>query len=87
MASQFSNDGKYFAQITDDGKLKLWDTSAGTFEQEFVPDFHLTSPCTCLHFVDSLDSYSPVSNTCMKNINDFMMNCLCFAVCYCEILC
>lgn len=56
MASQFSSDGKYFAQITTDGKLKVWDAASGSFEQEFVPDFHLTSPCTCLHFVERLES-------------------------------
>lgn len=61
MASQFSSDGKYFAQICGDGKLKVWDTSSGTFEQEFVPDYHLTSPCTCLQFVNRLTSNSKVS--------------------------
>lgn len=61
MASQFSTDGKYFAQLTDDGKLKVWDTYSGTFQQEFVPDYHLTSPCTCLHFVDRFDSSNKVS--------------------------
>ncbi|KAJ8920002.1 hypothetical protein NQ315_006532, partial [Exocentrus adspersus] len=53
MALQFSKDGKYFAFISTDGKLKVWDTVSNSFEQEFTPDFHLTSPCTCLHFVPS----------------------------------
>ncbi|XP_049819073.1 WD repeat-containing protein 43 [Aethina tumida] len=53
MASQFSEDGKYFAQLATDGKLKIWDTVANNFDQEFTPDFHLTSPCTCLHFLNS----------------------------------
>ncbi|XP_015833864.1 WD repeat-containing protein 43 isoform X2 [Tribolium castaneum] len=53
MACQFSKDGKYFAQITSEGKLKVWNTLSNTFEQEFTPDFHLTSPCTCLHFISS----------------------------------
>ncbi|KAJ8972160.1 hypothetical protein NQ317_010115 [Molorchus minor] len=51
--SQFSEDGKYFACISVDGKLKIWDTISNSFEQEFTPDFHLTSPCTCLHFISS----------------------------------
>lgn len=55
MASQFSRDGKYYAQLTSDGKLKVWDTTSGTFEQEFLPNFHLASPCTCLHFIDGLE--------------------------------
>lgn len=66
MALQFSSDGKYFAQLTNDGKLKVWDTTSGTFEQEFVPDFHLTSPCTCLHFVNKSESYSKVSRICLE---------------------
>lgn len=59
MALQFSKDGKYFAYISTDGKLKIWDTVSNTFEQEFTPDYHLTSPCTCLHFIPS----DIVSNT------------------------
>ncbi|KAL1517688.1 hypothetical protein ABEB36_001423 [Hypothenemus hampei] len=50
--SAFSEDGKYFAQILSDGKLKLWNTLSNSLEQEFTPDFHLTTPCTCLHFWD-----------------------------------
>ncbi|CAG9816276.1 unnamed protein product [Phaedon cochleariae] len=53
MASKFSEDGKYFAHISTDGKLKIWNTISNSFEQEFTPDFHLTSPCTCLHFTHS----------------------------------
>lgn len=59
MALQFSKDGKYFAYISTDGKLKIWDTISNNFEQEFTPDYHLTSPCTCLQFVPS----DIVSNT------------------------
>lgn len=51
MASRFSKDGKYFAQLSQEGKLKIWATATSSFEQEFTPDFHLTSPCTCLHFL------------------------------------
>ncbi|XP_060519596.1 WD repeat-containing protein 43 [Cylas formicarius] len=63
MALQFSEDGKYFAQITLDGKLKIWNTVSNSLEQEFTPDFHLTTPCTCLHFIPNETSgtykYSP----------------------------
>lgn len=61
MASQFSASGKYFAQISVDGKLKIWNVTTNSFEQEFVPDFHLTTPCTCLHFVEQVGSISKVS--------------------------
>lgn len=53
MASQFSSVGKYFCHLSDDGKLKVWDTTTSTLEQEFIPDFHLTSPCTCLQIVEN----------------------------------
>ncbi|CAH1993955.1 unnamed protein product [Acanthoscelides obtectus] len=52
MAAQFSEDGKYFAKLTADGKLKIWNTLTNSFEQEYTPDFHLTTPCTCLHFIN-----------------------------------
>ncbi|CAH0546158.1 unnamed protein product [Brassicogethes aeneus] len=61
MATEFSEDGKYFAQLSTDGKLKVWDTVANSFEQEFTPDFHLTSPCTCLHFINSQSGSKDVS--------------------------
>lgn len=34
--------------------MKIWNTCSNTFEQEFTPDFHLTSPCTCLHFIQNI---------------------------------
>ncbi|XP_057651400.1 WD repeat-containing protein 43 [Diorhabda carinulata] len=54
MDSRFSEDGKYFARLSVDGKLKIWNACSNTFEQEFTPDFHLNSPCTCLHFIQNL---------------------------------
>ncbi|KAF2897424.1 hypothetical protein ILUMI_08750 [Ignelater luminosus] len=73
MASQFSKDGKYFAQFSNDGKLKIWETSTSTFEQEFTPDFHLTSPCTCLHFIqqdsDSKQNHSPRKKKRRESLN------------------
>ncbi|XP_018327212.1 WD repeat-containing protein 43 [Agrilus planipennis] len=53
MASQFSEDCKYYAHLSSDGKLKIWHTSTSTLEQEFTPEFHLTAPCTCIHFISS----------------------------------
>ncbi|KAK9882917.1 hypothetical protein WA026_023765 [Henosepilachna vigintioctopunctata] len=52
MSSQFDKSGAYFAQLSEDGKLKVWNTATNTLEQEYVPDLHLTSPCTCLQFVE-----------------------------------
>ncbi|XP_063919730.1 WD repeat-containing protein 43 isoform X2 [Zophobas morio] len=61
MACQFSEDGKYFAQITSEGKVKIWNTQTNAFEQEFTPDYHLTSSCTCLHFM-SLNATSKLGS-------------------------
>lgn len=51
MSNQFSQDGKYFAEITSDGKIKIWETAGNTLKQEFTPNLHLASPCTCLHWI------------------------------------
>lgn len=53
MACRFSKDGKYFGQLSNDSKLKIWHTASNKFVQEFTPDVHLTAPCTCLHFIQS----------------------------------
>ncbi|CAG9763880.1 unnamed protein product [Ceutorhynchus assimilis] len=50
---QFSEDGKYFAQISAEGKLRIWNSGSNSLEQEFTPDYHLTAPFTCLHFWNS----------------------------------
>ncbi|KZC07222.1 PREDICTED: WD repeat-containing protein 43 [Dufourea novaeangliae] len=46
--SVFSSDGEYFAHCGIDGKLKIWDTSTGRLKQEYVSNFHLSSPCCVL---------------------------------------
>ncbi|CAK9810783.1 WD repeat-containing protein 43 [Anthophora quadrimaculata] len=44
----FSSDGEYFAYCGNDGKLKIWDTGTGRLKQEYVSNFHLSSPCCVL---------------------------------------
>ncbi|XP_076631945.1 WD repeat-containing protein 43 [Colletes latitarsis] len=44
----FSSDGDYFAHCGNDGKLKIWDTFTGRLKQEYVSNFHLSSPCCIL---------------------------------------
>nr|CAD7404842.1 unnamed protein product [Timema cristinae] len=46
--SAFSEDGKYFGYCGDDGKLKIWETDTGTLKKEYIPNLHLSEPCTCL---------------------------------------
>lgn len=57
--SAFSEDGKYFGYCGVDGKLKVWETESGILSQEYTPDLHLSSPCTCLTWVASRNSVSP----------------------------
>ncbi|GJQ77781.1 hypothetical protein Trydic_g16043 [Trypoxylus dichotomus] len=56
MTSGFSSDGQFFALLSSEGKLKIWNTITGSFEQEYSPDYHLSCPCTCLQFIASHSS-------------------------------
>ncbi|XP_063229733.1 WD repeat-containing protein 43 isoform X2 [Bacillus rossius redtenbacheri] len=47
----FSEDGRLFGYCGVDGKLKIWDPVAGTLIQEYTPNLHLASPCTCLSWL------------------------------------
>ncbi|XP_033329925.1 WD repeat-containing protein 43 [Megalopta genalis] len=46
--SAFSSDGEYFANCGNDGKLKIWDTFTSRLKQEYISNFHLSSPCCVL---------------------------------------
>ncbi|XP_078040921.1 WD repeat-containing protein 43 [Augochlora pura] len=46
--SAFSFDGEYFANCGNDGKLKIWDTFTSRLKQEYISNFHLSSPCCVL---------------------------------------
>ncbi|XP_050674893.1 WD repeat-containing protein 43 [Leptidea sinapis] len=48
----FSANGKYYSLITQDGRLKIWDTEKNVLKQEFTPDMHLTQPPTCLQWIN-----------------------------------
>ncbi|XP_012260662.2 WD repeat-containing protein 43 [Athalia rosae] len=49
--SAFSPDGKYLAYCGSDGKLKIWDTATSLLKQEYVPNLHLSSPCSVLAWI------------------------------------
>ena len=46
---KFENEGKYFALITPDGRLKVWDCTSGKLKHDITPDSHLGgSRLTCV---------------------------------------
>lgn len=49
--SEFSRDGKLFAFINSEGKLKVWDTEENQQKQEYIPNLHLSAPCTCFTWI------------------------------------
>lgn len=50
--SAFSANGKYYAAISEDGRLRIWDTETNILKQEYTPDLHLTSPPSCLQWIN-----------------------------------
>lgn len=74
----FSEDGKYYSAITQDGRLRIWDTETNVLKQEYTPDLHLTSPPTCLQWIRV--TLSSVSSTrgllsfyYLKNMNLYII--------------
>lgn len=49
----FSDDGKYYSAISQDGRLRIWDTETNVLKQEYTPDLHLTSPPSCLQWISA----------------------------------
>lgn len=47
-ASSFTYNGQYFALLSVDGRLRIWETVSGKLLQEFTPSAHLETTCTCL---------------------------------------
>jgi U3 small nucleolar RNA-associated protein 5 len=47
----FSPDKKLFAIIQSDGKLKIYDVEKSELKQEYVPNLHLSTPCTALSWI------------------------------------
>ncbi|XP_031621725.1 WD repeat-containing protein 43 [Contarinia nasturtii] len=49
--SEHSADGKLYALLSFDGKLKVWNTETNELQREFVPNFHLNAPFTCFTWI------------------------------------
>ncbi|XP_022900678.2 WD repeat-containing protein 43 [Onthophagus taurus] len=75
MASQFSKDGKYFATLSVDGKLKIWNTLSNKLEQEYIPNCHLSCPCTCLQFVETQTTHKKDVSPSKKKRRSSLASC------------
>lgn len=49
--SAFSPDGQYYAYCGNDGKLKIWETANGRLKHEYIPNQHLSSPCSVIGWI------------------------------------
>lgn len=72
----FSSDGEYFAHCGNDGKLKIWDTNTGRLKQEYVSNFHLSSPCCILEwlYISSRTTNTSVNHVLLYFISLLMLN-------------
>lgn len=57
--SEYSEDGKLFALLNVEGKLKIWDTETGEYQKEYVPNYHLKAPFTCFTWITVNGSIGP----------------------------
>ncbi|XP_014203464.1 WD repeat-containing protein 43 [Copidosoma floridanum] len=70
----FSHDTQYLAFCSTDGKLKIWETSTNRLKQEFVPNLHLSSPCSVLEWItvgtQSTTAASPWKKRRKKSVSE-----------------
>lgn len=60
--SEFSPDGKLFAFIDSQGKLKIWETESNQLKQDYIPNMHLNAPCTCFTWINASTANSTITN-------------------------
>ncbi|XP_058801597.1 WD repeat-containing protein 43 [Phymastichus coffea] len=72
--SAFSHDGQFLAVCGTDGKLKIFETATSRLKQEFVPNLHLSSPCSILGWIvvgtHATTAASPWKKRRKKSINE-----------------
>lgn len=49
----FSESGRYYAEISVNGKVNVWDTSAGDLRHTYSPSGHLNSSVTCITWIQT----------------------------------
>uniref|UniRef100_S4PTE4 WD-repeat protein n=3 Tax=Pararge aegeria TaxID=116150 RepID=S4PTE4_9NEOP len=72
----FSEDGKYYSTISQDGRLRIWDTETNVLKQEYTPDLHLSSPPSCLQWISVSLTNSPQKGARRKSITEQEQYCL-----------
>lgn len=74
--SEHSADGKLFAFLNSDGKLKIWNTDTSNLVQEVVPNYHLNAPFTCFTWINvrcSIGTQRKVMSTRIISICPYFM--------------
>lgn len=49
----FSESGRYYAEISVNGKVNVWDTNAGDLRHTYSPSGHLNSTVTCVKWIQT----------------------------------
>lgn len=47
----FSESGRYYAEISVNGKVNVWDTNVGDLRHTYTPSEHLNLPVTCIKWI------------------------------------
>lgn len=69
--SEHSADGKLYALLSFDGKLKIWNTETNELQREFVPNFHLNAPFTCFTWITVNGTLGPRKVSVIHDISTF----------------
>ncbi|CAH2098916.1 unnamed protein product [Euphydryas editha] len=72
----FSEDGKYYSAISQDGRLRIWDTETNVLKQEYTPDLHLSSPPCCLQWIAVASTVSPQKGSRRKSVSEPETQCI-----------
>lgn len=79
----FSESGRYYAEISVNGKVNVWDTNAGDLRHTYSPSGHLNSLITCTKWIQTdntdilclgtqkgyIEFYNVSSGSVLSNIN------------------
>uniref|UniRef100_A0A7G3B859 Putative wd40 domain protein n=1 Tax=Lutzomyia longipalpis TaxID=7200 RepID=A0A7G3B859_LUTLO len=71
-AGAFSPDRKFFANISDDGKLKVWDVETNELKHDYATSIVNSSPCTCLTWITLKHGLSKKSRRSTISGQDFL---------------